>query len=351
MRKNEKYKRAPGEACANNEEERRMAVLVTGGAGYIGSHTVAELLDRGEDVVIIDSLHQGHKIAVLGGKLYAGDLKDGDFLDKVFKENDIDAVIHFAANSLVGESMKNPGKYYTNNVYGTLCLLEKMNEHNVKNIVFSSTAATYGEPDNVPIRETDRTEPTNAYGETKLAMEKMMKWFDVAHGIKYVSLRYFNAAGAHESGKIGEDHDPETHLIPLILQVALGQRPHISIFGDDYPTADGTCIRDYVHVTDLADAHILALEKLRKGGDSGVYNLGNGKGFSVKEVIEAARKVTGHPIPAVVESRRAGDPAVLVAASERIKEELGWNPQRASLEAMIASAWGWHKNHPHGYGE
>jgi UDP-glucose 4-epimerase len=328
-----------------------MAVLVTGGAGYIGSHTVAELLDRGEDVVIIDSLQQGNKIAVLGGKLYAGDLKDGDFLDKVFKENDIDAVIHFAANSLVGESMKNPGKYYTNNVFGTLCLLEKMNEHNVKNIVFSSTAATYGEPDNVPIRETDRTEPTNAYGETKLAMEKMMKWFDVAHGIKYVSLRYFNAAGAHESGNIGEDHDPETHLIPLILQVALGKRPHISIFGDDYPTADGTCIRDYVHVTDLADAHILALEKLRKGGESGVYNLGNGKGFSVKEVIEAARKVTGHPIPAVVESRRAGDPAVLVASSERIKEDLGWNPQRASLEAMIESAWTWHQNHPNGYGE
>ncbi|SCW62212.1 UDP-glucose 4-epimerase [Paenibacillus tianmuensis] len=328
-----------------------MAIMVTGGAGYIGSHTVAELLSKGEEVVIVDNLQQGHRKAVLGGKLYVGDIRDADFLDTVFRENDIDAVIHFAANSLVGESMQVPGKYYHNNVYGTLCLLEKMNEYGVKKIVFSSTAATYGEPENIPILESDRTLPTNAYGETKLAMEKMMRWFDTAHGIKYVSLRYFNAAGAHESGRIGEDHSPETHLVPIILQVALGKRAHISIYGDDYATPDGTCIRDYIHVTDLADAHILAVEKLRAGGDSSVYNLGNGKGFSVKEVIDIAREVTGHAIPAVVEARRAGDPAVLVASSERGRTELGWQPKRDSLQQIIASAWAWHQANPDGYGK
>lgn len=326
-----------------------MAVLVTGGAGYIGSHAVAALLERGEDIVVVDNLQQGHREAVLGGKLYAGDLRDLDFLDTVFKENSIDAVIHFAANSLVGESMKLPGKYYHNNVYGTLCLLEKMNEYGVGKIVFSSTAATYGEPENIPIDEFDRTLPTNAYGETKLAMEQMMKWFDTAHGIKFISLRYFNAAGAHESGKIGEDHNPETHLIPIVLQTALGRRPHISVFGDDYNTPDGSCIRDYIHVSDLADAHVLALDKLRSGSGSGVYNLGNGKGFSVKEVIEIARKVTGKPIEAVVEPRRAGDPAVLVASSERARKELGWNPSRSDLENIIASAWSWHQANPDGY--
>ncbi|MFD0682073.1 MULTISPECIES: UDP-glucose 4-epimerase GalE [unclassified Paenibacillus] len=326
-----------------------MAVLVTGGAGYIGSHTVAELLARNEEVVVVDNLQQGHREAVLGGKLYEGDIRDAAFMDKVFQENEIDAVIHFAANSLVGESMQNPGKYYHNNVYGTLCLLEKMNEYGVKKIVFSSTAATYGEPENLPILESDRTLPTNAYGETKLAMEKMMRWFDVAHGIKYVSLRYFNAAGAHKSGRIGEDHAPETHLIPIILQVALGQRPHISIYGEDYATLDGTCVRDYIHVTDLSDAHILAVAKLRNGGESSVYNLGNGKGFSVKEVIEIARKVTEHPIPAVVEARRAGDPATLVASSERTRAELGWKPQHDSLEQIIQTAWAWHQGHPNGY--
>lgn len=328
-----------------------MAIMVTGGAGYIGSHTVAELLARNEEVVVVDNLQQGHRDAVLGGKLYVGDLRDADFLDTVFKENEIEAVIHFAANSLVGESMQNPGKYYHNNVYGTLCLLEKMNEYGVRKIVFSSTAATYGEPENVPIVESDRTLPTNAYGETKLAMEKMMRWFDTAHGIKYVSLRYFNAAGAHASGKIGEDHSPETHLIPIILQVALGKRPHISIFGDDYATPDGTCIRDYIHVTDLSDAHILAVEKLRRGEDSSVYNLGNGKGFSVKEVVDIARKVTGHAIPAVIEPRRAGDPAVLIASSERTRAELGWKPRHDSLEQIIESAWAWHQSHPDGYGK
>lgn len=328
-----------------------MAVLVTGGAGYIGSHTVAALLERGEEIVIVDNLQQGHKEALLGGKLYVGDLRDKDFLDTVFKENNIDAVIHFAANSLVGESMKDPGKYYHNNVYGTLCLLEKMNEYNVGKIVFSSTAATYGEPENVPIDEYDRTLPTNAYGETKLAMEKMMNWFDVAHGIQYISLRYFNAAGAHQSGRIGEDHRPETHLVPIVLEAALGKRPHISVFGDDYDTPDGTCIRDYIHVSDLADAHVLAVDRLRGGADSSIYNLGNGQGFSVKEVIEIARAVTGRDIPMVIEPRRSGDPAVLVASSQRARSELGWNPSRNKLEDIIKSAWNWHVEHPNGYAE
>lgn len=326
-----------------------MAVLVTGGAGYIGSHTVAALIERAEEIVVLDNLQQGHKQALLGGKLYVGDLRDAEVLDRVFTENKIDAVIHFAANSLVGESMKLPGKYYHNNVYGTLCLLEKMNEYGVQKIVFSSTAATYGEPENVPIDEYDRTLPTNAYGETKLAMEKMMKWFDTAHGIKFISLRYFNAAGAHESGKIGEDHRPETHLVPIVLESALGKRPHISVFGDDYDTPDGTCIRDYIHVSDLADAHVLAVDRLRSGADSAVYNLGNGQGFSVKEVIEHARAVTGKEIPAVIEPRRAGDPAILVASSQRARTELGWEPHRSELKNIITSAWNWHVSRPNGY--
>lgn len=328
-----------------------MAILVTGGAGYIGSHTVAELLDRGEEVVVIDSLETGHREALLGGKLYEGDLRDKALLKKLFSENDIDAVIHFAANSLVGESMKDPVKYYDNNVYGTLCLLEAMNEAGVKKIVFSSTAATYGEPEKVPIDENDRTQPTNVYGETKLMMERMMSWFDKVLGIKYVSLRYFNAAGSHASGKIGEDHRPESHLIPLVLMTALKQREHISVFGDDYPTADGTCIRDYIHVSDLADAHMRAVDYLRRGEDSNVFNLGNGLGFSVKEVIETSKQVTGVDIPVVMEARRAGDPAVLVASSEKARNVLGWNPSRNKLEDIIESAWRWHNSHPHGYGE
>lgn len=326
-----------------------MAVLVTGGAGYIGSHAVAALLEKGEEVVIVDNLYQGHRDAVLGGKLYEGDLRDADFLGKVFQENDIDGVIHFAANSLVGESMKDPGKYYHNNVYGTLCLLEQMQKAGVSRIVFSSTAATYGEPERVPIDEYDRTHPTNTYGETKLAMEKMIRWFEVAHGIKFVSLRYFNAAGAHTSGRIGEDHQPETHLVPLVLQVALGQREQISVFGDDYATEDGTCIRDYVHVSDLADAHILALERLRAGGESAIYNLGSGNGYSVKQVIEVSRKVTGHSIPAKIEPRRSGDPAVLIASSQRARNELGWSPKREKLEDIVTTAWDWHRSHPNGY--
>ncbi|MGM1021615.1 MAG: UDP-glucose 4-epimerase GalE [Bacillota bacterium] len=328
-----------------------MAILVTGGAGYIGSHTVAELLDRGEEVVVLDNLQTGHKAALLGGKLYEGDLRDKELLSRLFSENSIDAVIHFAANSLVGESMQNPGKYYDNNVFGTLSLLEAMKDAGVSRIVFSSTAATYGEPEKVPIEEGDRTEPTNVYGETKLMMERMMSWFDKVLGIKYVSLRYFNAAGAHESGKIGEDHRPESHLIPLVLQTALKQRPHIAVFGEDYATPDGTCIRDYIHVSDLADAHVRAVNYLREGHDSNVFNLGNGQGFSVKEVIETARKVTGLDIPVVTEPRRAGDPAVLVASSDKARSVLGWSPARTQLEDIISGAWGWHQSHPQGYGD
>jgi UDP-glucose 4-epimerase len=328
-----------------------MAILVTGGAGYIGSHTVAALLDRGEDVVVVDNLQTGHRGALLGGKLYEGDLRDKELLVKVFKENEIDAVIHFAANSLVGESMQNPGKYYDNNVFGTLCLLEAMKEAGVSKIVFSSTAATYGEPEKVPIEEGDRTEPTNVYGETKLMMERMMAWFDKVLGIKYVSLRYFNAAGAHESGKIGEDHRPESHLIPLVLQAALKQRSHISVFGEDYDTPDGTCIRDYIHVSDLADAHLRAVDYLRKGNNSDIFNLGNGQGFSVKQVIETAKQVTGLDIPVVMEARRAGDPAVLVASSDKARSVLGWTPSRTKLEDIIRGAWNWHQSHPSGYGD
>ncbi|WP_431087399.1 UDP-glucose 4-epimerase GalE [Paenibacillus sp. 8b26] len=328
-----------------------MAILVTGGAGYIGSHTVAELLDRGEEVVVLDNLQTGHKAALLGGKLYEGDLRDKELLSRLFSENSIDAVIHFAANSLVGESMQNPGKYYDNNVFGALSLLEAMKDAGVHRIVFSSTAATYGEPEKVPIEEGDRTEPTNVYGETKLMMERMMSWFDKVLGIKYVSLRYFNAAGAHESGKIGEDHRPESHLIPLVLQTALKQRPHIAVFGEDYATPDGTCIRDYIHVSDLADAHVRAVNYLREGHDSNVFNLGNGQGFSVKEVIETARKVTGLDIPVVTEPRRAGDPAVLVASSDKARSVLGWSPARTQLEDIMSGAWGWHQSHPQGYGD
>lgn len=327
-----------------------MTVLVCGGAGYIGSHTVAELLDKGKDVVVVDNLQKGHKEAILEGvRLYVGDLRDTEFLDEVFQENEIESVVHFAADSLVGESVTDPLTYYDNNVYGALCLLKVMNKHGVKHIVFSSTAATYGEAKNFPILEDDPTEPTNPYGETKLAIEKMLKWSEKAYGLRYVVLRYFNVAGAHLDGKLGEDHTPETHLIPIILQVALGKREHISIFGDDYDTKDGTCIRDYIHVTDLADAHVLALEKLARDNTSGTYNLGNGNGFTVKEVIDAARKVTNHSIPAIVAPRRAGDPAKLVASSQRAMDELGWNPRYTSMEQMIESAWKWFQAHPEGY--
>ncbi|MGL4910949.1 MAG: UDP-glucose 4-epimerase GalE [Romboutsia sp.] len=325
-------------------------ILVCGGAGYIGSHAVRQLIDKGEDVIIVDNLETGHSDAIHPkAKFYNVDIRNEEDLDKVFKENKIDEVIHFAANSLVGESMTNPLKYYNNNVHGTEVLLNVMANNDVKKIVFSSTAATYGEPKNIPILESDETNPTNPYGETKLAMEKMMKWADTAYGIKYISLRYFNVAGAHISGEIGEDHSPETHLIPLILQVPLGKREFISIFGDDYDTHDGTCIRDYIHVTDLADAHILAVYKLREGSNSNIYNLGSGNGFTVKEMIDSARKVTGHEIPAKVCERRLGDPAKLVASSDKARAELGWEPKFENIESMISSAWNWHQNYPNGF--
>ena len=329
-----------------------MRILVLGGAGYIGSHTALELVKAGNEVVIADNLVTGYRKAIPeGAKFYEGDLRDSDFLDNLFHQEKIDAVIHFAAYSLVGESVTNPLKYYDNNLCGTKVLLEAMVKNNVDKIVFSSTAATYGEPENIPILETDRTCPTNPYGETKLAIEKMFKWTAEAHGLRYVSLRYFNACGADESGEIGEAHTPESHLIPLILQVPNGKRETISIYGTDYDTPDGTCIRDYIHVTDLAQAHILAVQYLNNGGESDIFNLGNGVGYSVREVIETARKVTRHPIPATETSRRAGDPARLVASSEKAKSVLGWKPVHDSLEEIIASAWNWHKNHPNGYDE
>lgn len=326
-----------------------MAILVTGGAGYIGSHTVVELLEKGEEVIVIDNLHTGHQKSILGGAFYQGDLRDRSFLDGVFRNHSIEAVIHFAASSLVGESVQKPLDYYDNNLIGSHSLVRAMLDHDVKKIVFSSTAATYGEPARIPIEEDDPTAPTNPYGETKLAIEKMLRWCDAAYGLKSISLRYFNAAGAHPDGVIGEDHNPESHLIPIILQVALGQREHIGIFGDDYPTADGTCIRDYIHVMDLANAHWLALEYLRRTHRSDIFNLGSGKGFSVLEVIETARKVTGHPIPAKIYPRRAGDPAVLVASAEKAQQKLKWQPRYRQLEEIIATAWKWHKEHPNGF--
>ncbi|WP_446897902.1 UDP-glucose 4-epimerase GalE [Clostridium sp. LBM24168] len=326
-----------------------MNILVCGGAGYIGSHMVAYLLENNQNVIVLDNLQTGHKDSLLGGKFYIGDLRDDSILNKVFTENNIDAVIDFAANSLVGESVQNPLKYFENNIYSTIKLLKAMEKYDVKYIVFSSTAATYGEPENIPIQEKDRTFPTNPYGESKLAVEKILKWCDRAYGIKYVALRYFNACGAHINGEIGEDHNPETHLIPIILQAASGRRDKIMIFGDDYDTPDGSCIRDYVHVSDLASAHLLSLKKLQSGTESKIYNLGNGNGFSVKEVVAVARKVTGINIKSEISERRAGDPAILIASSDKAIEELGWNPKFNSLETIIDTAWKWHRNHPDGY--
>ena len=329
-----------------------MAILVCGGAGYIGSHAVHQLIEKGEEVVIVDNLQTGHRGAIHArAKFYEGDIRDCAVLDAIFMENEIEAVIHFAANSLVGESMEKPLLYFNNNVYGMQVLLEAMVRHGVDKIVFSSTAAVYGEPKRVPILEDDATEPTNTYGETKLTMEKMMKWVSRADGVRYVSLRYFNAAGALSDGSIGEDHKTETHLIPLILQVPNGKRAHITIYGDDYKTPDGTCLRDYIHVVDLADAHVLALEYLRKGGESDIFNLGNGQGFSVKEMIAAAEKATGKKIAAEIGARRAGDPAQLIASSDKARRVLGWQPRFIDVEEIIATAWKWHEKHPAGYGE
>ena len=326
------------------------SILVLGGAGYIGSHMVYELIDAGERVVVIDNLQTGFREAVHPKAVfYEGDIRDRAFVDSVFEKEDIEGAIHFAAVSQVGESMKDPLKYYSNNLCGTEVLLESMVAHGVDKIVFSSTAATYGEPESIPILETDRTLPTNCYGETKLSMEKMFHWTSQAHGLRFVSLRYFNACGAHPNGKIGEAHDPETHLIPLILQVPNGQREYISIFGNDYDTEDGTCVRDYIHVNDLVQAHILALDYLRRGGENNIFNLGNGVGFSVREVVETARRVTGHAIPEREEARRAGDPSTLIASSEKAKKVLGWKPEFDDLNTIIETAWNWHRTHPHGY--
>ncbi|RFU70967.1 UDP-glucose 4-epimerase GalE [Peribacillus saganii] len=329
-----------------------MSILVLGGAGYIGSHAVYQLINQNFEVAVVDNLQTGHKKAIHPkAAFYQGDIRDKAFLQKVFASEQIEGVIHFAANSLVGESMAKPIEYFDNNVYGTQVLLDVMVENGVKNIVFSSTAATYGEPEAMPITEEVPTAPTNAYGETKLTMEKMMKWCASAYDLKYVSLRYFNVAGAKQTGEIGEDHNPETHLIPVVLQVALGQRDYISIFGNDYDTEDGTCIRDYVHVEDLIEAHILALRYLQNGGDSSIFNLGSSQGFSVKEIVEAARTVTKHPIPAKIAHRRQGDPSRLIASSEKAKQMLGWNPSRTSIHQIIKDAWNWHQEHPNGYND
>ncbi|WP_163527363.1 UDP-glucose 4-epimerase GalE [Halobacillus ihumii] len=327
-----------------------MNVLVAGGAGYIGSHAVAELVKADHNVIVLDNLETGHRDAVVDSAVFEkADLRDIDEVRKVFDKHSVDAVMHFAANSLVGESIEDPLKYYGNNVFGTMTLLKVMAEYNVDKFVFSSTAATYGEPEQIPIAETAPTNPTNPYGQTKLAVEKMLHWSEHAHGIKYVSLRYFNVAGCHPDLDIGEDHQPESHLVPIILQVALGQRDHISIFGDDYDTPDGTCIRDYIHVVDLVKAHLLALDHLSEANTSSVFNLGNGQGFSVKEMVEAAREVTGHEIPVQMAARRAGDPARLVASSKKVQEVLGWQPEFVSMTEIIRTAWEWHQKHPKGY--
>lgn len=321
-----------------------MNILVTGGAGYIGSHVVKVLLSKGHQVVTLDNLQKGFKEAVTGGEFIEADLADQKLLNQIMQENKIEAVIHLAADSLVGESMEKPGKYYRNNFANGINLLEAMVENGVKNIVFSSTAAVYGEPDEIPIKENNKTEPTSTYGESKLFFEKALKRYDDIYGIKYASLRYFNAAGADPEGEIGEAHDPETHLIPIVLQTALGLRDKIYIFGDDYPTRDGSCIRDYIHVSDLAAAHLLAVEALDAGKKSAVYNLGNGEGYSVKEVIKTVKEVTGEDFKVEVSERRAGDPAVLIASSEKIQKELNWQPEFPELEKIISTAWQWHQS-------
>lgn len=324
-------------------------ILVCGGAGYIGSHCVRMLLEKEYEVVVVDNLSTGHLEAVNPkAKFYQGDVRDEEFLNEVFQANHIDAVIHFCAKSLVGESMEKPLEYFDNNVNGTLVLLQAMVKAGVKKIVFSSSAAVYGEHMQMPIDETFATEPTNPYGETKLAMEKIMKWADLAYGLKYISLRYFNVAGADFSGEIGEDHNPESHLIPIVLQAALGKRPFISVYGTDYPTKDGTCIRDYIHVVDLINAHILSLEALLQGHDSDVFNLGSEDGYSVLEIIEAAKKITGVDFKVKIGERRQGDPAKLIASSKKIKEALGWKAEYG-IEDIIKSAYEFHKNHPNGY--
>lgn len=325
-----------------------MKILVTGGAGYIGSITVEQLVKAGEDVIVFDNLYQGHQAAVHPDATFIqGDLADRAAIDAALSEHQPDGIMHFAAYSLVGESMEKPFKYIGDNVTNGLNLLQSALEHGVRRFILSSTANLFDDPERMPIDEAERIVPGSPYGESKYILERMLHWMDKIHGFRYAALRYFNAAGASEER--GEDHDPELHLIPIVLQVALGQRDKIMIFGDAYPTPDGSCVRDYIHVIDLAQAHILALRAL--DGGSRTYNLGNGQGFSVKEVIETAREVTGHPIPAEVGPPRPGDPATLIASSDKIRQELGWQPRYPDLRAIIESAWQWHQAHPQGYGQ
>ena len=329
-----------------------MAILVLGGAGYIGSHMVDRLIEKGdEEVVVVDNLVTGHRQAVhKKARFYEGDIADKDFMRKVFSENpEIDAIIHFAAFSLVAESVAEPLKYFDNNTAGMISLLEVMREFDVKKIVFSSTAATYGIPEEVPILETTPQNPINPYGESKLMMETIMKWTDQAYDIKFVALRYFNVAGAKPDGSIGEDHGPETHLLPIVLQVAQGKRDKLMIFGDDYQTPDGTNVRDYVHPFDLADAHLLAVDYLRSGKPSTAFNLGSSTGFSNLQIVEAARRVTGAAIPMEIAERRPGDPDTLVASSQKAREVLGWKPVFDDIDKIIETAWAWHSSHPNGY--
>jgi len=322
-------------------------ILVTGGAGYIGSVVVAQLVERGYEPIVVDDLSHGHRAALpASARLLVGDIADRALLDRIFSELQPQAVMHFAAFIEAGESMQRPEKYFRNNTANTLTLLEALLAHGVQRFVFSSTAALYGAPEKTPIEENSPLQPTNAYGESKLLVEQMLDWLHRVHGLRYACLRYFNAAGA--AGEQGEDHQPESHLIPIALQVALGARKDVAIFGTDYPTPDGTCVRDYVHVSDLAAAHLLVLEALKEKTQL-IYNLGNGQGFSVREVIDTVRKVTGHAIPAPESPRRPGDPAVLVASSEKIKRELGWKPEYADLNSIVRSAWNWRRTHPNGY--
>jgi len=321
-------------------------ILVIGGAGYIGSHMVKELISHGREVVILDNLTTGHRESVPDGEFIKGDLGDENLLQRIFKIYPIHTVMHFAAFSLVGESVQFPLKYFENNVSKTITLLKVMLVHGIKRFIFSSSASVYGEPEEIPITENCSVRPTNPYGASKLMVEDILQECDKAHGLKYISLRYFNAAGADETGTIGENHNPESHLIPLVLKAAKGEKKNITVFGTDYPTKDGTCIRDYIHVTDLAQAHLLAMDALENGESSNIYNMGNSHGYSVKEVIETARQVTGLQIPVKEGPRRPGDPAILVAGSEKIKKELGWQPKFQDLETIVKTAWKWHRNSP-----
>jgi UDP-glucose 4-epimerase len=323
-------------------------ILVTGGAGYIGSHIVEELCESGESVVVIDNLATGHRAAVHPKATFIeGDLNNAALVNHLFDDHSLDAVMHFASNTLVGESMAEPFKYIGDNVTNALNLLRAMIDHNVKRFILSSTANLFDDPEHMPIDEAERIVPGSPYGESKYMIERLLFWFDRIHSLRYAALRYFNAAGASHRGNRGEHHTHETHLIPLVLQVALGQREKISVFGNDYPTPDGTCVRDYIHITDLAQAHILALRTLDRG--SRTYNLGNGEGHSVQQVIDAARSITGREIKVEIGPRRSGDPAILIASSDKIKRELGWQPRYNSLNDIIATAWDWHRSHPNGY--